>query len=244
MRQNDYKRCRATTCADDPRRRPRRARALPRAVLHSLRTLSAHSISRTRIVGLANDAFFPCRSAPRTPEPSSTRLRRGSVCRARSWRGASPRSAAIRPDDGGGHRMRHQRDAPRRAGRSGGVAGLRQRVRCRNGNAAFVGSSEPHALLTRTFMLALFVMPQPSASPARLSDCHGLTEVRGVVAEGRAGDLIVPAPAEPTDEACGCPDTERAAAAARLMSSSATGSSQARPQRLDDLSRPDSNPDR
>jgi len=180
----------------------RAARALHARVLHSLRTLSAHSISRTRIVGLGEHAFFPCRSAPRTPpSPRARGLRRDRYAERDRGRSVSAIGGQPTGTTAGGP-DRASRDPPRRQEDLGGMAGLRQRVACRNGMRP-LGSVGAHALLTRTFMLPC-CHASAEREPGETSDCHGLTEVPALWRRP-AWRSDRPAPAEPR-MSVGCPD--------------------------------------
>src|SRR5262249_32149147 len=122
---------------------------------HSLSTLSAHSMSCTSIAGLAKEAFFPARSDSRTPRaleqapqtwtgtPSTTVARRISASGGQPT-GTTAAATGSRMRDTASPRMKIWASWP---------ASL-SAFACRNGNAAFVGSSEPQALFTSTFMLA------------------------------------------------------------------------------------------
>jgi len=88
------------------------------------------------------------------------RLTRGSVCRAPQW------FAGLRP--GGASRPGRLRLLLDRASRTLPRPEGRRAFACRNGNAALVGSSEPHALFTSTLLIL--------ASQLRGS-CCGFTEM-------------------------------------------------------------------
>src|SRR5262245_14138142 len=110
---------------------------------------------RTRIDGFANDAFFPARSVSRTPRaldqapqtwigmPSAT------VARSVSASGGQPTGTTAFAT---GSRI-SETASPRRKICASWPAST-SALACRNGNAALVGSSDPHALFTRTLMLS------------------------------------------------------------------------------------------
>src|SRR5262249_43162844 len=120
---------------------------------HSLRILSAHTVRATRVGGTANVAFLPSSSASRTP-----RAREHAV---QTWSGILWARVLARISASGGQPT--GTTALATGVRSSETASPSRKIwtswpastnafAWRNGKAAFVGSSEPHALLIRSFI--------------------------------------------------------------------------------------------
>jgi hypothetical protein len=119
---------------------------------HSLRILSAHTVRATSVGGTANVAFLDSRSLSRTP-----RAREHAV---QTWIGTFRAWVLVRISASGGHptgttalatgvRIRETASPSRKTWTS--CPASANALAWRNGKAAFVGSSDPQALLMRSF---------------------------------------------------------------------------------------------
>ncbi len=121
---------------------------------HSASTLSAHSINWTRIAVLAKEAFFPAKSESKTPRALEHApqtwigIPRLIVTLSVSAKGGQPTGTTAFAI---GSRIKPTA-SPRRKICTSWPASA-SALACKNGKAAFVGSSEPHALLTRTLLM-------------------------------------------------------------------------------------------
>src|SRR6476620_21313 len=129
-------------------------------------TLSAHSISETKILGLPNFAPNSARSVSVTPRAreQAPHAKIGIFLARTSPRGGQPTGTTALATD---FRIKDTA-SPRRNIWTSWPASERASP-CRKGNAAFVGSSEPQELFMRIFSLVEFVVAAGPAAAAATS---------------------------------------------------------------------------
>src|SRR5215470_7945225 len=114
------------------------------------------------MAGLAKEAFLPARSVSRTPraleQAPQTRMGMPSATVARrvSARGGQPTGTTAFAT---GSRISDTASPSRKI--CAWYPASASAFACRNAKAALVGSSEPHALLSSTFMFASSLSPRP-----------------------------------------------------------------------------------
>jgi len=145
-------------------RRPSFATPNARESAHSLMILSDHSTSWISVAGVAKVAFFAARSDSKTPRAFEQAVQTwilipisivfASVSRNGGHpTGTTASETGLRISDTASPSKNIWTSCPASA----------NALPCRNGNAAFVGSSEPHALLNKTLL--------KDASKSRESRC-------------------------------------------------------------------------
>lgn len=137
--------------------------------LHSQRILSAHSTSATRVAGVAKLAFLLARSASRTP-----RAREQAV---QTWMLVPSSIVFARISASGGHptgttasetQLRISPTASPSMKICTSWLASAKALAWRKGNAALVGSSDPHALLIRTQLISCSFAMACCSFPSRI----------------------------------------------------------------------------